>query len=127
MQKLKFEIGGYSNELQAKAEAKEFSSEKVFERRSAYFPNPNDFGLEIKIVSTEAKAWPDAPSPLNQYYVELNLDVFGNDDKIKSWERRVLAAINIFHASKTRKPGMLGERAAHLAELNHKGTNIETN
>lgn len=117
MQKLKFEIGGYSNELQAKAEAREFANEGVFERRSALFPKPFDFRLKIKPLKAEVKKWPDPPSPLNQYYVELEVEAIGEEDKIKAWERRVLSSVNIFHASQTRKPGTMGERAEHLAAM----------
>ena len=33
-------IGGYSNEMQAKQEARDFSRPEVFSNRSAFFPNP---------------------------------------------------------------------------------------
>ena len=111
---LAIEIGGHSNLMQAQQEAKEFSLPSVFTRRSGVFPDPVDFGLAIETASAVAKAWPDAPSPLNQFYIDLRLKVTGEEAKIADWHRKVLAAVRIFHASASRKPGEMGERAEHL-------------
>lgn len=111
--KLKIEIGGYSNLMQATQEAKEFSLPSVFTRRSGMFPDPVAFKLRVTTASAVAKAWPDAPSPLNQFYVDLELEVTGAEKQIDDWHRKVLAAVKIFHASSTRRPGDMGERAEH--------------
>lgn len=113
--KLSFEIGGYSNQLQALNEAKEFCRTDVFTRRSGIMPDPVDFGLEIKFASAVPQPWSDPPSPLNQFYVLLKLDVEGpTEERIDEWAKKVNAAINIHHASSVRKPGEMGERAEHL-------------
>ena len=112
---LSFEIGGYSNQVQAEQEAKDFRLPTVFARRSGVLPDPRAFRVEIEPVSAIVQPWNDPPSPLNQFYIALKLKATAATEKaIDDWARKLNAAIAIFHASSVRNPGMAGERAAHL-------------
>jgi hypothetical protein len=112
--RVEFKIGGQSNEIQAKQEAREFQDPIVFTNRSAIFPNPQNFGLVLKTVSVTPHQWPKPPSPMNQFYIQLTVDIEGPDQaRIMEWVRRVNQAVKVF------MPGAYGatsERAQHLAE-----------
>jgi hypothetical protein len=112
--RVEFKIGGQSNKSQADREAKEFMDPRVFTRRSAIFPNPQNFGIKLFIESARAYRWPNPPSPLNQFYVQLALQVTGPDaQRIAAWVRRVEQAIMVYMPTAY---GSTGDRAKHLAE-----------
>lgn len=110
---LVFHIGGFSNQLQATTEAKDFMKPNVFQYRSAIFPDPRNFHLDITPVSAEVKAWPKPPSPMNTIYIEQTLEVEGAGTQIDEWERRVLRAIKAFMPTSW---GTTTDRSEHLKD-----------
>lgn len=78
-------IGGFSNELAARSDLKDFKDAGVFQNRSSMFPNPNAYGLKVKIVSTDVKPFAKPPTPLNTHYQEIKVSVSGAQAKISSW------------------------------------------
>lgn len=112
---LTFQIGGYSNKMQAEQEAREFAMPSVFERRSGTFPNPANFKIEVKPVSAVVQPWPDPPSPMNQFFVLLKVVATGaTEASIDDWAKKVNSTIRVFHSTSAQRPGESGDRAAHL-------------
>ena len=109
-----FQVGGYSNKIQAEQESRDFAKPEVFRNRSAFFPNPVNHKVQVHTVSAIVKPWPKMPSPFNQFYIELTIDVEGEEKRIVEWCKRVKAALQV------NVPGaaLLGDRAKHLAETN---------
>ena len=112
--RVQFKIGGQSNKIQAQQEAREFMDPRVFTNRSAVFPNPANFGLTIKTVSAELQPWPNPPSPMNQFYTDLILDITGPSElRIEDWVKRVQKCIKVFMPTAY---GSTSDRAQHLKE-----------
>ena len=107
-----FQVGGYSNKVQAEQEARDFARPEVFRNRSAFFPNPVNHKVQVHTVSAIVKPWARVPSPFNQFFIELTIDVEGDEKRISEWCKRVKAALQV------NVPGtaLLGERAKYLAE-----------
>lgn len=105
-------MGGYSNKIQAEQESRDFARPEVFRNRSAFFPNPVNHKVQVHTVSAVVKPWPRVPSPFNQFFIELTIDVEGDAKRISEWCKRVKAALQV------NVPGaaLLGERAKYLAE-----------
>lgn len=113
--RITFKIGGQSSFTQAEQDSREFKHPQVFTNRSALFPAPQNFGLTIEVLESKPKAWVHSPSPLNQFYVQLTLEVTGPDlHRIEEWERRVTRIIKTFMPSSY---GTTSERAEHLEKM----------
>lgn len=110
-----FQIGGYTNLVQAQREAADFGRPDVFILRSGIFPNPMNFKLKIAPISSAAYQWPDElkVNPFNQYYVDLQLRVTGTRVHIEDWIKKVNARIDIMHPAYTRTPENMTNRAVH--------------
>jgi hypothetical protein len=108
-----FQVGGYSNKVQAEQEARDFAKPEVFRNRSAFFPNPVNHKVQVHTASAVVKPWPKTPSPFNQFFIELTIDVEGEEKRIVEWCKRVRSALQV------NVPGaaLLGERAKHLADI----------
>lgn len=107
-----FQIGGYSNKTQALQECRDFAKPEVFRNRSAFFPNPVNHKVQVHTVSATVKPWVKPPSPFNQFFIELTIDVEGEKHKIVEWCKRVRSALQV------NVPGaaLMGDRAKYLAE-----------
>ena len=106
-------IGGYSNEMQAKQEAKEFARPEVFTSRSAVFPNPFNFKIKVEPVKAEAKAYEKSSHPHNTHYVELHIKLMGEQRKVDDWLKRVRSSLR---ANDPVALDETGEREEHLRD-----------
>lgn len=77
-------IGPYGTEVEAKQEAAQFMNPRVFYYRSATFPLPQNFGVEVAVTSTRPIKIVNT-NPLYPYGVELVMNVTGPDAKVKGW------------------------------------------
>lgn len=108
-----FKIGGYSNRMQADQDAKQFMMPTVFRNRSAIFPDPNNFRLRIEAVSVEVHAWEKPPSPSNTMYIELTLNLWGDEKDMQAWVSRVDRATKGYMPTSY---GDTGDRMKHLRD-----------
>ena len=93
------QIGGYSTLDEAGREAREFAMPEVFVRRSAVFPNPLSYSVEVTPVASEAKHWVPPLGPMNAAYVELKIKISGAKKNVDRWLQ------NTRHALYIRSPG----------------------
>jgi hypothetical protein len=76
-------LGGYGHEHGALADCVEFKQPTVFSYRSAIFPSPTDFGVDVKITDARAVKLEQPPSPLYPWGIQLDIVVHGA--KAEQW------------------------------------------
>lgn len=77
-------VGPYGTMPQAEREAAEYMHPQVFSYRSAIFPNPANYGVQVVMLSATPKECADQ-NPLNPYKIELHLRVEGALPKAMNW------------------------------------------
>jgi hypothetical protein len=84
-------LGGYGHEHAALADCAEFKQPTVFSYRSAIFPSPTDFGVDVKITDARAVKLEQPPSPLYPWGVQLDIVVRGvkREQWLQSFKDRV--------------------------------------
>lgn len=90
-------IGGYGNEESAKRDLPDFRDAGVFTARSAIFPNPRMFGMQLAIRRAEVKKWSD--SPLNSHCIEIDVEFDAPNEKaIINWLDQAQNRLRAFSA-----------------------------
>lgn len=77
-------VGPYGTLAQAERETAEYMHPRVFSYRSAIFPNPANYGVQVVMLSATPKECADQ-NPLNPYKIELHLRVEGALPKAMNW------------------------------------------
>ena len=95
------DIGSYGAKVQADQDALQFKHPNVFAYRSAIFPNPADYKVEVKVTKADVVAVKG--NPMYPWGLNITLEVSGDLDKADGW---VLAFKN-----RSRRPVYSGEKS----------------
>lgn len=91
-------VGPYGTEMEAGQEAIQFKNPRVFFYRSAIFPTPQNFGVEVTVTSAKPVRI-ENPNPLYPYGVELELQVTGA--KAQGWLTAFRNRARLFNVKKS--------------------------
>lgn len=89
-------VGPYGTEFEAKQEVTQFRHPNVFAYRSAMFPTPQNFGVEVKVLEASVTKVQN-PNPLYPYGVKLQIAVRG--PRAKDWITSFKNRARLFNAA----------------------------
>ena len=87
--KIKFKLTdvlpGYGNTAAAEMDCGQLKHPNVFQNRSAIFPNPRNFSVDVTVLDTEVVRFENPVNPLNPFGVKFTIEIIGERDRAERW------------------------------------------